>query len=69
MILSIESSYLAVFLDVELAISYIYMCIWALTCTYYFDVLLELETIDPMATVLATHQLMAIEKLTFQKEP
>ena len=27
-----------------------------------FDVLLELETIDLMATVLATHQLMAMEK-------
>ena len=31
---------------------------------------MELETIDPMATVPATHQLMAIiEELNFQKEP
>ena len=36
---------------------------------YRFNVLLELETIDPMATVPATRQLMVIKELNFQKEP
>ena len=39
--------------------------IWVLT--YCLSVFLELETINAMATVPATHQLMAIEELNFQR--
>ena len=45
------------FFYVEIKLSF--TLIWALTYMYCFDVLLELETIDPMP---ATHQLMVIKE-------
>ena len=54
-----------VWFDVKL--SYLLHLIYMGT-QYGFDILSELEMIDPMATVTAVHQLMAVEELNFQKE-